>query len=433
MAGACVIQIALDNWLSSARLPAALRAAGLEVIALCGPESPLQLTRHISSHVILGEASDFISQLERVVERHDPVALIPSDERSLRRLHAIATAGLCSPRLLELLRRSLGRPEGYATLTSKWATGELAQRLHIPVPRQERARTAAEAVAFARSIGFPIILKRENTYGGMGCIVCRSEAQIRLAVTKLRVKRFYDRFGWTARAESSRARHTQEAIIVQRFHEGPLAFSACLAVDGKLVGGLTVVAEQVNPTPTGASTVIRALDRPDMLAISSKLIEATGCSGFVGVDFILDKKTGQPYLLEINARVTPLCHVAGLLGTDLCAAFAESFAGIETGIQSRQKIERVAFFPDEWSRDPLSPYLKTAHHDIPIDDEALVAYAHRRLRRRRRLSRCFSLSFHRTRAVHAEETASPLALGRRSSDCKSLEHRESLRDTGPSL
>jgi hypothetical protein len=32
----------------------------------------------------------------------------------------------------------------------------------------------------------------------------------------------------------------------------------------------------------------------------------------------------------------------------------------------------VAIFPREWQRDPVSPYLKSAHHDVPWDDPAVV-------------------------------------------------------------
>jgi ATP-grasp domain-containing protein len=409
--GACVVQIALDDWLSSARLPAALKSAGLDVIAICDPPSPLRLTRHLSSLVILDKGSELAETLEGVVDRHKPVAVIPSDERSLRRLQEIVTKQLGSAQLIELLSRSLGSPRGYGTLTSKWATAQLAQRLDIAVPAQTLVRTAAEAITFARDTGFPVILKRENTYGGMGCIVCRSETQIRLAIAKLRVASLLRRGkSSTEKFRPPEVHPLREAFIAQRFHEGPLAFATCVASNGNLVSGLAVIAEQVHPTPIGASTVICTLERPDLLEISAKLIEATGCSGFVGVDFILDATTGQPYLLEINARVTPLCQAAALLGTDLCAAFAESFTGIPAGMSPRPTTDRIALFPGEWLRDPLSPNLKTAYHDVPIDDEALIACARRRRPRSKSRWRNFEFrAFRQTDATYTAETPAPIS------------------------
>jgi hypothetical protein len=32
----------------------------------------------------------------------------------------------------------------------------------------------------------------------------------------------------------------------------------------------------------------------------------------------------------------------------------------------------VALFPQEWMRDPASPYLTNAFHDVPWDDPALI-------------------------------------------------------------
>jgi glutathione synthase/RimK-type ligase-like ATP-grasp enzyme len=426
VAGAWVVQIALDDWLSSARLPRALKSAGLEVVALCGSASPLRLTRHISSQIILDEATELVEQLERIVEDYSPIAVIPSDEQTVRHLHAIVTTGSGSLRLLELLRRSLGDSHSYETVSSKWATAELARRLDILVPRQSLVRTVAEAIAFARDVGFPIILKREDTYGGMGCIVCRSEGQTWRAIARLRFGPLLHRRMRSRRTAGAWevALHSREAFIVQRYQEGPLAFSACVASNGRMISGLTVIAERVNPAPTGASTVVRALERPDLLEISAKLIEATGCSGFIGFDFILDGKTDQPYLLEINPRVTPLCQVSGLLGTDLCAAFAESFAGIPARTPTRRTTDCVAFFPDEWLRDPASAYFKTAYHDIPVDDESLIALAETRLRLRQRMSHWFNSACRRMRRPFARTLNAPMPFP---GLLRSLPQKSSLR------
>ena len=48
-------------------------------------------------------------------------------------------------------------------------------------------------------------------------------------------------------------------------------------------------------------------------------------------------------------------------------------------MQRRPGIEMIALFPNEWMRDPHSPFLRSAYHDVPFDDPALIADAHRRL------------------------------------------------------
>jgi hypothetical protein len=383
----CVIQVALDDWPSSARLPRELNAAGLAVIALCSANSPLRLTRY-AAQVAIATPESLGVELERLILEHAPVAVIASDEQAVRHLHSLAGQASLSERTRALLHHSLGDPRFYPLLTSKWATAELAKSLNIAAPLQSRVDSVDDAAAFAGKIGFPVILKRENTYGGMGCYVCRSEGELRRGFKSLRSVSWLRRRLRTITRGSSFASPSalsRDPLIIQKYHEGRLTFVAAVACDGVMVSGLTGIAEAVYPAPTGASTVIRAVDSPELLEISRTLIAETRCSGFVGVDFMLDRTSGRPYLLEINPRVTPLCHLARLLGTDLCAAFAASFAGLCAARPPGRKIDLVALLPNEWMRDPRSPHLEAAYHDIPLDDPALVEDAYGRLPPLRRL------------------------------------------------
>jgi hypothetical protein len=348
--GEHVIQVAFDNWPSSARIPRELNAAGLAVIALCGPKSPLRLTRYAAQVTIIAPEG-LGAELEQLVLETAPAAIIASDELAVRQLHALAARGSISERLQLLLRRSFGDPRFYPTLTSKWAVAEIARRLNITVPLQAQVGTVNDAMAFAREAGFPVILKRENSYGGMGCHVCRSEPELRWGFGKLR------RSSWIHRAPSAILRGrsaaglhdlSQQPLIIQKYQEGQLAFVAAVVHDGVMVSGLAAVADEVHPAPTGASTVIRAIDGPELLEISRTLTAETRCSGFVGLDFIIDRASARPYFLEINPRLTPLCHLARRFGTDLCAAFASSFAGLPVTRHQGRKVEMAALF--RWPR-----------------------------------------------------------------------------------
>jgi predicted ATP-grasp superfamily ATP-dependent carboligase len=292
-----------------------------------------------------------------------------------------------SRRVRELLQHSLGDPAGYPVLTSKWATAELARRLDIGVPQQRYVSSLDEALAFACENGFPTILKRENSYGGMGCYVCQSARQLRRGFKCLRaglsVRR---RLRNVTRRRSTGNPVSQKRLIIQRFHEGELAFSAAVADKGVMLTGLTGIAESVHPRPIGASTVIRAINAPELLQATRDLIAATRCSGFISADFIIERQTGRRYLLEINPRPTPLSHLGRLLGTDLCSVFAARLAHLsDTGPLRPEGVEVVALFPNEWMRDPRSPRLRSAYHDVPVNDPDLIAEAYRRLPLAKRL------------------------------------------------
>jgi hypothetical protein len=341
------------------------------------------LTRY-AAHVAIATQQTLAEELERLVLEYEPAAVIASDEQAVRQLHSLALDPTASEPTRNLVRRSLGAPSCYPVVTSKWATAELAKQLNIAVPRQSRINSVDEAVGFARKIGFPVILKRENSYGGIGSYVCRSERQLHHGYKNLGTR------SWLRRRLQAIAQRNSLAtinglswqpLIIQKFHEGQLAFSAAVVDEGTMVSGLTAIAEAVFPAPTGASAVIRAIDAPDLLQASRTLIAATQCSGFVAVDFIIDSTSGRPYLLEINPRVTPLCHLGRLLGTDLCAAFAGRFARLPDTrrVLGQCDIKMIALFPNEWMRDPRSPFLHSAYHDLPVDDPALIEDAYRRL------------------------------------------------------
>ncbi len=382
--------VALDDWISTARLPESFVEMGVTVVALCRSGVPLEHSRYLAASVT--STGDLGADLERLFEEYHPAALVVCDETALRKLYPLIDTPTLSPRLRSLLRRSLGDPSGLHWVISKWATGKLAEKLNLRVPAQCQAGTPEAALAFAKKVSYPIILKRDRDYGGMGCYICRSDQEtlanyIALqtpgVLRKLRrwpsVLTFLHRFAAPGFAASS------EPLIVQRYHEGQLAFTTAVARDGIMLGGFSVVAEQVNPLPIGASTVVRPIECPELLQATRALIRQTGISGFIGVDFILDSSDGLPYLLEINPRATPVCRLGRLLGSDLCALFAASFAGVTRGSIIPNIVPAIALFPNEWLRSWRSPYLRNSYVDLPYHDPTLLAHIYRSLPLYRRI------------------------------------------------
>ena len=379
--------LALDGWVSSARLAEALHANDLLVAAFCQAQSPLAATRHVDQRVLIDRAS-LKPALEQFAALREPAGLIPCDESTIRVLHELFADRSTTEGLRQLIRRSLGDPQGYAVATSKWSTHALASRLDLRVPMQSLVDSVDQALGFAAEWGYPVILKREGTYGGIGCRVCRSERDIRYGYGGLLASGRLDKLkgraevwaGW----RSGGSGHSAERLIIQRFHTGQLSFTAAVARDGVMLGGLAAIAECVHPQPTGASTVVRLHEAPELMEATEILVRELGYSGFIGVDFIIEQATGLAYLLEINPRVTPLCPLGRRLGADLCAAYAESFAGRMVTPETRQTTI-AALFPNEWLRDPASPYLSSAYHDLPIQDPELMTWIYRHLPVKRRL------------------------------------------------
>jgi hypothetical protein len=92
-----------------------------------------------------------------------------------------------------------------------------------------------------------------------------------------------------------------------------------------------------------------------------------------GFDFIIEEQTGYSYLIEMNPRATQIGHLSLGAGHDLPASLRSVLSREVVAERPRETDkELIAFFPQEWLRDPRSEFLKTAYHDVPWDEPDLI-------------------------------------------------------------
>jgi hypothetical protein len=122
----------------------------------------------------------------------------------------------------------------------------------------------------------------------------------------------------------------------------------------------------------GPATIVRIADIPEVRQITEKMVGAFEANGFLSFDFIVDE-SGRAVLLECNPRPTQIMHLGSLVGVDLARSFREALAGArDAPCEFPQGERKVAFFPQEWKRDPESSLLVTGFHDVPWEDPALL-------------------------------------------------------------
>jgi hypothetical protein len=92
-----------------------------------------------------------------------------------------------------------------------------------------------------------------------------------------------------------------------------------------------------------------------------------------GFDYMLEANTGNAYMIEINPRSTQVGHLTLGPGHDLPAALYSAITNqIQQPAPKLTDQTTIALFPQEWLRDPESPYLTSAYHDVPWQESALV-------------------------------------------------------------
>jgi hypothetical protein len=117
------------------------------------------------------------------------------------------------------------------------------------------------------------------------------------------------------------------------------------------------------------------------------MVARLNLSGLHGFDFMLEAHTGNAYLIEINPRATQVGHLTLGRGRDLPAALYAAVS--EQALQPAPRVtenDTIALFPQEWIRDPKSPFLRSAYHDVPWDEPKLL-HSCVRLRRKRSIGR----------------------------------------------
>jgi predicted ATP-grasp superfamily ATP-dependent carboligase len=249
----------------------------------------------------------------------------------------------------------------------------IAPGLGIRCPRTVEIADATVLSRELAAANFPIVLKLDGTSGGAGVRIARTSQDAWTAYLELNAIRrkalLLDRLrsGSFRRGDESAARKPR--VTIQQYIKGQPASRAVLCWHGAVIAGMSVEAAEVS-REAGPATVVRMIDHPEIEAAACGLAARLGLSGFCGYDFVIDPN-GRAFLLEVNPRVTPTCHLNWRV--DLLGMLFSRVTGLSG--QARQCYrpdETIALFPHEWLRNTASPHLASGLHDIPWHEPAFV-------------------------------------------------------------
>lgn len=328
-------------------------------------------------------------RVEQVCRDWRPDLIVPLDDFAGWLLRGLATDQSVSAELRCLLEYALGSTSGYDAVCSRTRFLELATRIGIRVPGSCTVdRTTA--LRAAEAMGFPVMIKLNETHGGHGVAIANDTAQLLASIDALglgrgtllrRTKTAARRFFWKrAGVWMIPGRFFQ----LQQFIPGVPAMHIVAAWQGRLLAGVSFLKEVVSPQPFGPSTVVRCIEHAEMNATAAELVGVLGLSGFASFDFVISKNGGGAFLIELNPRGTPALHLGRLFGHDLCGSLARHLGWIEEPLKIAvlPMETTVALFPNEIERDPESAWLRSGSgvlHDIPWQDPGVVKHCHRRI------------------------------------------------------
>ncbi len=369
------------RWIPTARIAVALANAGFTVDAVCPSNHPIARTdaiRQIYSY----RGLDSLTSFTDAISAAKPDLIVPGDDRATQHLHLLydherrkdhAGKAICA-----LIEHSLGAPESFPVLYARTKFMQLAQEEGVRVPRTEIIRDNHDLKKWIAHTGLPMVLKADGSSGGDGVRVVRTLEGAKRALRTLQAPPLL------ARA-AKRALIDQDATLVwpsllrrrsivnaQAFIAGREATTSIACWKGEVLASLHF--EVVNKTvASGPATVLRLIENAEMSAAAEKMARRLNLSGLHGFDFMLQTQSENAYLIEINPRLTQVAHLTLGLGRDIPAALYSAVSGQTISPAAKVTEENtIALFPQEWIRDPASPFLQSAYHDVPWDKPELI-------------------------------------------------------------
>ena len=377
--GPTILVAATVRWPLAARLAISFRGLGCSVQAWCPAGHALEKTRAVE-RIHRYRALQPKRSLRAAIVASAPDFIVPCDDDAaiqLQRLHDCDDDGAEAEWLRGLIKHSLGSPSSCARATVRGKLMDLALAERVRIPAAGRLSCAADIEDWGAEHGFPAVIKVDRSWGGLGVTVVRSIEEARLALrSALKPSLIGALADLIVRRNPlpllARFRRGRPAVTVQKFIAGTPANRAVACWQGEVLAGISVAALQTQ-CPTGPATVVQVIDDEEMTATAAKLVRALGLTGFCGLDFVIETATGAAYLIEINPRATPICHLPLGAGRHLpLALYAKLTGEPEASIAPAIASSVIAMFPAEWRRDPQSPYLRNSFHDVPWTEIDLV-------------------------------------------------------------
>jgi hypothetical protein len=367
------------RWHNAARLAISLSEAGCVVSAVCPAHHPLLKTSAIQRTFSYSGLHP-LGSLRDAIESTNPSIIVPCDDLAAQHLHELYACerklGTSGTKITTLITRSLGSPESYSTVSARYDLIKMACQEGIRVPDTALLNTVDDLKSWHARQTFPWVLKADGTSGGHSVKIAYTlidaeqiffELSQQLKATQVIKWLIVDRESFWLRPWWNRS---SPRITIQSYIQGRPANCAVVCSDGRVLAGISVEVLSAKGQ-TGPASVVRVIDNTEMMLAAERIARQLGMSGFFGLDFMIEEGTGAPYLIEMNPRCTPLCHLRLGKGRDMIEALWAQMSGQpvrETPPVTSNDV--IAYFPQAWQNE--SPFLKSGFHDIPQGEPDLI-------------------------------------------------------------
>ena len=269
----------------------ALREEGIKSVIMNPNVATVQTTHMMADRVYLLPLRREFAENIILKEKPDGVMFGFGGQSALNLGYDMYKSGFLEKHGVEILGTHM---DGINDALSRSAFHSLMKKRGIPVPPSGSAKNRSEALHKAREIGYPVMMRVSFNLGGRGSFVAKSEEKLapeldrafaQSKVSEVLIEKYLD--GW---------KELEYEIV--RDADGNSAAIACL--------------ENLDPmgVHTGESTVVapqQTLDNheyQEMRSVAIRVAESIGLVGECNVQFALDTRSRQYYVIETNPRMS---------------------------------------------------------------------------------------------------------------------------------
>jgi carbamoyl-phosphate synthase large subunit len=269
----------------------ALHEDGIEVVLINSNPATIMTDTNMAERVYVEPLT--LEFAARIIEQERPQGLLGTlgGQTGLNLATQLARAGVLERFEVDLLGTSL---EAIERAEDRERFRETMREIGEPIPESAIVNTIEEALTFARSIGFPIIVRPAYTLGGTGGGIAWNEEELRDICSRgLTVSMIHQ-------------------VLLERCVIGwkEIEYEVMRDADDTCITVCSM--ENVDPmgVHTGDSIVVAPAQtlgdqEYQMLRTASlKIIRALGIEGGCNIQFALDPESYEYYVIEVNPRVS---------------------------------------------------------------------------------------------------------------------------------
>ena len=248
------------------------------------------------------------------------------------------------------------------------------------MPRTDPVVSLTALKAWIAAHGPSAVLKLDGRTGGEDLILLSDRANVAEVYLKLKLRQRGLRALWKGVARLDveplliEWRDGRPAMSVQAFVAGRPANCAVACWRGEVLGFVAVEAVRTS-SAFGVATVVRRIEGRAMRDAAEAIVRRLGLSGMCGFDFMIDDRSGEAMLIEINPRATQINHFPIGPEADLATALLGALVGRPPDLRPFSTVPDtpIVLFP-HGRRDSENFAQDGVFHDAPYEEPELLKH-----------------------------------------------------------